>query len=83
VSRVIDKGEDPLGLGRWSHITLCSKGNKNITIIIAYNASYNTGDTTNFRQQQRVLTHLHDKHDQHVPSQPKWQFIVDLQLWLE
>lgn len=64
VSLSVGRGEDPMGLGRWSYITLCGKGSKLITIITAYNASYNTGEMTNFRQQQRVLTQLHPLHEQ-------------------
>jgi hypothetical protein len=52
VSRVVDRGEDPIGLGRWSYITLRDKGQMKLTIVTAYNASYSQGDTTNFRQQQ-------------------------------
>jgi hypothetical protein len=83
ISRVVARGEDPIGLGRWSFFTLCGKGHKKLTIITAYNASYSQGDTTNFRQQQRTLSHLHIHHSQHVTSQPRRQFILDLQSWLE
>jgi hypothetical protein len=45
VSRVLQKGEDPMGLGRWSYITLRGKGAKQITVITAYNANPSQGDT--------------------------------------
>lgn len=82
-SRVITKGEDPVGLGRWSFVTMQRKKGKLITIVTAYNASYSTGDTTNFRQQQLTLTQLHIQHKQTVTSLPRRQFILDLQSWLE
>lgn len=36
VSRLVGKGEDPMGLGRWSYLTLRGKGAKLITIITAH-----------------------------------------------
>jgi len=54
-SRVIDKGEDPLGLGRWSYVTLRGKGDRKLTVVTAYNATISQGDATNFKQQSRVL----------------------------
>jgi hypothetical protein len=83
VSRVFDIGEDHLGLGWWSFVTLQGKGQKKITIVMAYNASLILGDTTNFHQQQWVLTTLHVAHNQRVDSQPRRQFMLDLQAWLE
>ena len=83
VSRVFDIGEDHLALGWWSFVTLQGKGQKKITIVMAYNASLILGDTTNFHQQQWVLTTLHVAHNQRVDSQPRRQFMLDLQAWLE
>jgi hypothetical protein len=82
-SRVLDKGEDPVGLGQWTYITLQGKGTKKVTVVTAYNASYTTGGTTNFCQQQRVLTNLHIHHKQVTEANPRKQFILDLQSWLE
>ena len=45
-SRLVHKGEDPLGLGRWSYVTLRGKGTKLLTIVTAYNQPYSLGDTT-------------------------------------
>ena len=59
------------------------EGYKRVTIVSAYNASLTTGDTTNFRQQQRVLTHIHQLHKQTVQALPRRQFILDLHPWLE
>ncbi len=82
-SRVLNKGEDPVGLGQWTYITLQGKGTKKVTVVTAYNASYTTGGTTNFCQQQRVLTNLHIHHKQVTDANPRKQFILDLQSWLE
>jgi hypothetical protein len=82
ISRVLDRGEDNMGLGRWSYVTLRGKGAVKITIITAYNSSYNLGDTTNYRQQQRTLSSLHRKYNQKVDAQPRRQFILDLQAWI-
>jgi len=83
VSRITNKGEDPLGLGRWSFFTLRGKGLKKVIIITTYNASPTSSDTTNFRQQQRCLTSLHHAHNQHVTAQPRRQLILDLKAWIE
>jgi hypothetical protein len=77
-SRLLEKGEDPIGLGRW-YVTLRGKGDRKVLIITAYNASFTTGETTNFRQQQCTLTHLHQLHKQQVTANPRRQFILDLQ----
>jgi hypothetical protein len=46
ISRIIQKGKDPYGFGRWSYVTLRGRSDKKITIITAYNATPSTGDTT-------------------------------------
>jgi hypothetical protein len=38
-SRVIGRGENPHGLGRWSYIILRGRGTKKVAIITAYNVS--------------------------------------------
>jgi hypothetical protein len=73
-----------VGLGQWTYITLQGKGTKKVTTVTAYNASYTTGEITkNFRQQQRVLTNLHIHHKQVIDANPRRQFILDLQSWLQ
>jgi hypothetical protein len=67
----MEKGEDPIGLGRWSYVTLRGKGSSKVTVITAYNASCNTGDTTNYCQQQCTLSSLHHQHNQQVNAQPR------------
>jgi hypothetical protein len=58
-SRLLEKGEDPISLGRSTYVILRGKGDRKVLIITAYNASYTTRETTSFFQQQRTLTHLH------------------------
>lgn len=81
-SRLVQEGEDPLGLGRWSFKTLCGRGSWLLTIVTAYNSPYSLGDTTGYQQLSRLLSHLHMQHKQHVQPNLKWQFILDLQAWL-
>ncbi len=38
-SWLLERSEDPLGLGRWSYLTLRGKGAVKITIVTAYNAT--------------------------------------------
>jgi hypothetical protein len=83
VSRVIGKGEDPFGLGRWSYVTLRGVGSAKITVVTAYNACVSAGDTTYYHQQLRVLSRLHREQRIEAPPNPRRQFILDLQSWLE
>jgi hypothetical protein len=46
VSRLLFKGEDAYGLGRWSYVTLHGKGSIKITVITAYNATPSPGPPT-------------------------------------
>lgn len=82
-SRVVDREEDPISLGWWSHFTLRGKGQTKITIITAYNPTTSTGGKTNYRRQQPTLSHLHIQHKQKVSANPCQQFILDLQSWIE
>jgi hypothetical protein len=81
VSRLIDKGEDRVGLSRW-YVTLHGKGDRKVTFVTAYNASYTSGETTNFCQQQLVLTTLQQQHKQSLSATPRRQFMLDLLSWL-
>jgi len=83
VSRVLFKGEDPYGLGRWSYVTLCGKGSIKITVITAYNATPSPGDSTYYHQQLRALSRIHRQQNIQPPPNPQWQFILDLQAWIE
>jgi hypothetical protein len=83
VSRVIAKGEDTFGLGRWLYVTLSGKGERKVTLITAYNASNTPGDTTFYQQQVRILSRLHRESNQSVNPQPHRQFVLDLQAWIQ
>lgn len=82
VSRVISKGEDPFGLGRWSYITMRGTENTKITVITAYNATPSPGECTYYHQQMRVLSRLHREQSILASPDPRRQFILDLQSWI-
>lgn len=83
VSSVVAKGEDPLGLGRWSYVTLRGKGETKITVVTAYNACQSSGDTKYYQQQLRILSRLHREQNILASPNPRRQFILDLQSWME
>jgi len=86
-SRVLDKGTDPFGLGRWSYITLRGAAKKKVIVVTAYRVSQKSvksvGPTTSAAQQFRKLSQqFRDSGIQKEPC-PRNQFILDLQAWLE
>jgi hypothetical protein len=50
-TRVLEKGKDHLGLGRWSYITLRGKKGRRLTIVSAYNCGISSGAKTACQQQ--------------------------------
>jgi len=82
-SRLLSKGEDPMGLSRWSYMVLRGKASKEVVMITAYNTCPTKGDTTAHQQQTRLLSSLHRLHHQWFIPNPHRQFILDLQSWLE
>jgi hypothetical protein len=86
-SRVVDKGEDPFGLGRWSFITLRGKQDKRITFITGYrvcNSSISSvGEKTALKQQYRHLSAKWREYNWQSSPDPHRQFILDLQAWIE
>lgn len=86
-SRVIDKGVDPFGLGRWSYLTLRGKGDKRITLVTGYRVCENTpasaGVKTAFMQQYRGISAKLCAGNKSADPNPRRQFILDLQAWLE
>jgi hypothetical protein len=50
---------------------------------MAYNASLASGDTTNFQQQNRLLSCLYRENNIRSEPNPNRQFILDLQSWVE
>jgi len=83
ISRIISKGEDPLGLGRWSCMTLRGKGSCLITLVTAYCPSTAPGESTNYRQQYRTLINIFHRQNLQMSTNLTRQFFLDLQSWLE
>jgi hypothetical protein len=83
-TRVIEGGADPYGLGRWSYLTLQGKNDKKITIMMAYRVSTDlAGPMTSTMQQYRKMSNSTETKDYEVQPQPRCQFLLDLQAWLE
>ena len=79
-SQIIRKGEDPMGLGRWSWVQLRSKHNQSLYIITAYQVSQKTtknlGHRTAAYQQVMLLTEQCQDPDADIA--PRRQLIEDL-----
>ncbi len=86
-SRIIEKGVDPFGLGRWSYLVLRAKGTTKLLIVTAYRVCRQTiasaGPKTATSQQFRLLSQSFHEADLDDDPIPHHQFIVDLQAWLE
>jgi hypothetical protein len=87
VSRIITKGTDPYGLGRWSYVVLLGRGGQTLLVVSAYRvckqAIQSAGPTTVTAQQYRHLSRtLREANSTEDPA-PHCRFILDLQAWLE
>jgi hypothetical protein len=86
-SRIIEKGVDPFGLGRWSYLVLRGKGTTKLLIVTAYRVCRQTiasaRPKTATSQQFRLLSQSFHEADLDDDPIPHHQFIVDLQAWLE
>jgi hypothetical protein len=86
-SRIIDKGTDPFGLGRWSYLVLRGVANKKILSITTYRVCQqtilSTGTTTSTAQQFRKLSGMFCESGIIEDPRPRLQFIMDLQSWIE
>jgi hypothetical protein len=86
-SRIIERGVDPFGLGRWSYFTLIGKGNIKVMIITAYRVSQeylsSIGHKTSAMQQFRTLSQHMRAVELTSNPRPRYQFIIDLQAWLQ
>ena len=86
-ARIMSKGEDPTGMGRWSYMILRGKGTRKIAIITAYNVcsthTAHRGDSTAYQQQYRILSNLLRQHNMPAAPHPHRQLILDLQAWVE
>jgi hypothetical protein len=81
--RIIDKGSDPFGLGRWSYMTLRGSREKWIILVTAYRVCVESiqscGDTTSTAQQFRELSKIWRQQEAlDVDPVPRRQFILDL-----
>jgi hypothetical protein len=86
-SRVMDKGTNPFGLGRWNFLTLRGKNENRITIVMAYRiceqSMASCGKTTSTAQQYRLLSKKMRTNQVHLDNPtPRRQMILDLQAWL-
>jgi hypothetical protein len=64
-------------------VTLCRRQDKKVTIITAYNATLASGDSTFYHQQTRLLSrHFREKNRVGIPN-PRQQFILDFQSWVQ
>jgi hypothetical protein len=86
-SRIIERGVDPFGLGRWSYITLIGKGNIKVMIITAYRVSQeylsSIGHKTSAMQQFCTLSQHIRAAELTSNPRPRYQFIIDLQARLQ
>jgi hypothetical protein len=86
-SRIIEKGSDPYGMGRWSYVILRGQDGQRILLVTAYRvciqATSSAGPTTSTSQQFRFLSREFRAAEVIEDPQPRKQFIIDLQDWLE
>ena len=86
-SRIIERGSDPYGLGRWTYITLRGKNGLKILLVTAYRvctqALSSIGPHTSTAQQHHLLAKSYREANEIDNPIPRLQFIVDLQAWLE
>jgi hypothetical protein len=79
-SRIVEKGSDPFGLGRWSYFILQRKGDIRIAIVTAYqvcSASLSSlGPTTYTMQQYRKLSSTFRSENKTTQPNPRHQFIL-------
>ncbi len=87
VSRILEKGTDPYGLGRWTYTIMRGAHNRKVVIITAYRVCIQSvtsaGLTTATAQQYRELSKKTREHNIGEDLKPRKQFIMDLQAWIE
>lgn len=86
-SRVLERGTDPFGLGRWTYAVLRGANNRKVVLITAYRvcsqAISTAGQTTSTAQQFRKLSKRMREVNMMEDLKPRRQFIMDLQAWIE
>lgn len=86
-SRIVEKGMDPFGLGRWSYTILRGKSGVKILIITAYQVCLQTATSTAPKTSTSLqlckLSALYRSAEYETDPIPRRQFIIDLQAWIE
>ena len=77
IGRILEEGEDPMGLGRWSRIQLIGQGGKFLSIYGAYRVPNNNkpGSSTAQFQQQLLLMAMKEMRGS---TDPRKRFIDDM-----
>ena len=79
--RVVEKGEDPWGLARWTFQILAGKKDKRVLVVDGYCVCSSTestaGELTAWKQQFNIL-----RERMKGKINPRRQFVIDLQSWL-
>ena len=78
--RMIEKGTDPWGYGRWSYAKYNGKGGKSLLIIGGYRVGHRSlvpGESTAWYQQKVLITK--DKRT----GEPEEVFLTDMEAWLD
>jgi hypothetical protein len=82
VSRIITKGMDPYGLGRWTYAVLLGRGGQTLLVVLAYRvckqAIQSTGPLMATAQQYRRLYRNLREANSREDRVPRHQFIIDL-----
>ena len=79
--RILERGEDPWGLGRWSYILLSGKKTRKVLQVNGYRVCKATvassGETTAYKQQYNIL-----REKMSGIIDPRKQGVLDMQVWL-
>ena len=79
VGRIVERGSDPWGYGRWCYVRYQGKAGKSLLLIGAYRVGHrscNPGPTTTWYQQKVLLS----KDNREIA--PEDAFITDIETWL-
>ena len=79
VGRIEEKGTDPWGYGRWSHVKYRGQGNRSLLVIGGYRVGHRStvpGASTAWYQQKVLLT------QDNRSCEPEDAFLIDLEEWL-
>jgi len=86
-SRILEKGMDPFGLGRWSYFILRGESGIKVLLITAYRVCVQSpmlsGPKTSTSQQFRKLSEKHRSAEYVDDPVPRRQFVIDLHAWIQ